>query len=73
MPRINSLEHRLRYAQDADGRLIPLRDQLLCFLDHPPKGTGDRWQEGADLCRRHGIQTSRMSVWRFHRAQSSLP
>ena len=56
-------------ATDADGQPIPLRDELLFFLEHPPKGTGDRWQEGADLCASHGIQTSRMSVWRFYNAQ----
>jgi len=67
VPRLNSLHHRLRHAKDAEGRPIALRDELLFFLDDPPAGTGDRWQEGADLCQRHGIQTSRMSVYRFFR------
>jgi hypothetical protein len=68
VPRVESLEHRLQHAKDGDGRPIPLRDELLFFLDDPPPGTGDRWQKGADLCESHGIQTSRMSVWRFYRA-----
>ncbi len=68
VPRIESLEHRLRHAKDADGQPIALLDELLFFLDDPPPGTGDRWQEGADLCHRQGVQTSRMAVWRFYRA-----
>lgn len=68
IPRIESLDHRLRHARDPDGQPVPLRDELLFFLDDPPPGTGDRWQAGADLCRTHGIATSRMSVWRFYRA-----
>ena len=38
------------------------------FLEVPPEGTRDRWQKGADLCAGHGIQISRMSVWRFYHA-----
>lgn len=68
IPRLASLEHRLDHARDADGQPIPLRDELLFFLDDPPQGTGDRWQKGADLCESHGIKTSRMPVYRFHRA-----
>ena len=68
VPRLNSLQHRLQRAKDADGRPIPLLDELLFFLDDPPPGARDRWQEGADLCRKHGISTSRMAVWRFYRA-----
>ena len=68
IPRLESLEHQLRRARDADGRPVPLVDELLFFLDDPPPRTRDRWQKGADLCARHGIQTSRMSVWRFYRA-----
>ena len=68
VPRLESLEHRLQHARDADGRPIPLLDELLFFLDDPPPGTRDRWQQGADLCQQHGIKTSRMSVWRFYRA-----
>ena len=68
VPRLVSLEHRLKRAKDADGRPIPLIDELLFFLDDPPPGTGDRWQKGADLCESHGIKTSRMAVWRFYRA-----
>ena len=67
-PRLNSLEHRLRHAKDADGKPMPLVDGLLCFLNDPPPGTGDRWQKGADLCANHGIKASRMAVWRFYRA-----
>ena len=69
VPRLESLLHRLQHAKDADGRPIPLLDELLFFLDDPPPGTGDRWQEGADLCASRGIPTSRMSVWRLYRAQ----
>ena len=68
VPRLASLNHRLLHAKDADGRPIPLRDELLFFLDDPPPGTGDRWQKGADLCQGHGIKTSRMSVYRFYLA-----
>jgi hypothetical protein len=68
IPRIESLDHRLQHAKDADGQPIPLRDELLFFLDDPPPGTGDRWKQGADLCQCHGIETSRVSVWRFYRA-----
>jgi hypothetical protein len=68
IPRLESLDHRLQHAKDAAGQSIPLRDELLFFLDDPPPGTGDRWQQGADLCASHGIETSRMSVWRFYRA-----
>jgi hypothetical protein len=68
VPRLDSLHHQLQHAKDADGQPIPLLDELLFFLDDPPPGTGDRWQDGADLCRHHGITTSRMSVWRFYRA-----
>jgi hypothetical protein len=68
VPRLDSLLHRLQHAKDADGQPIRLLDELLFFLDDPPSGTGDRWQEGADLCQSHGIPTSRMSVWRFYRA-----
>jgi hypothetical protein len=68
VPRLTSLQHRLQHARDADGRPIPLLDELLFFLDDPPPGTRDRWQEGADLCQKHGISTSRMAVWRFYRA-----
>jgi hypothetical protein len=68
VPRLVSLEHRLQHAKDADGQPIPLIDELLFFLDDPPAGTADRWQEGADLCAEHGIKTSRMAVWRFYRA-----
>jgi hypothetical protein len=66
--RTNSLHHKLRTAKDADGNHIPLLDELLFFLDYPPDDIGDRWQKGADLCAAHGIKTSRMSVYRFHRA-----
>jgi hypothetical protein len=66
VPRLASLQHRLERARDADGQ--PLRDELLFFLDDPPQGTCDRWQEGADLCAAHGIKTSRMAVWRFYHA-----
>ena len=68
VPRLDSLQHRLQHARDADGQPIPLLDELLFFLDDPPPGTAARWQEGADLCESHGIKTSRMSVWRFYRA-----
>ena len=68
IPRLASLEHRLQHARDADGEPLDLIDELLFFLEDPPSGTADRWQEGANLCQRHGIQTSRMSVWRFYRA-----
>src|ERR1700761_8414448 len=68
VPRLASLAHRLRHAKDADGQPIALRDELLFFLEAPPQGTRDRWQKGADLCATHGVQTSRMAVWRFHRA-----
>ena len=68
VPRLASLKHRLQHAKDADGRPIPLLNELLFFLDDPPSGTRDRWQEAADLCQQHGITTSRMSVWRFYRA-----
>ena len=68
VPRLDSLQHRLQHAKDADGQPIPLLDELLFFLDDPPPGTADRWQQGADLCESHGIKTSRMSVWRFYRA-----
>jgi hypothetical protein len=69
IPRLDSLLHQLQHAKDADGQPIPLLDELLFFLDDPPPGTADRWQKGADLCHDHGIATSRMSVWRFYRAQ----
>ena len=69
VPRLDSLLHRLQHAKDADGKPVPLYDELLAFLDDPPPGTGDRWQKGADLCRRHGIETTRMSVWRLYRSQ----
>jgi hypothetical protein len=68
VPRLDSLQHRLQHAKDADGKPVPLLDELLFFLDDPPPGTGDRWQKGADLCEGHGIKTSRMAVWRFYRA-----
>lgn len=68
VPRLASLQHRLQHAKDTDGRPIPLVNELLFFLDDPPPGTRDRWQEGADLCQKHGISTSRMSVWRFYHA-----
>ena len=66
--RLDSLHHRLLHAKDAGGQPIPLLDELLFFLDDPPPGTRDRWQEGANLCRQHGIKTSRMAVWRFYHA-----
>jgi hypothetical protein len=68
IPRLESLQHRLQHAKDADGQPIPLLAELLFFLDDPPPGTRDRWQDGADLCASRGIPTSRMSVWRFYRA-----
>jgi hypothetical protein len=68
VPPLASLQHRIEHAKDANGQLIPLRDELLFFLDDPPPGTHDRWQAGADLCQGHGISTSRMSVWRYYRA-----
>jgi hypothetical protein len=67
-PRLLSLLHRLQHAKDAAGQPSPLIDELLFFLDDPPPGTGDRWEKGADLCRSHGIETSRVAVWRFYRA-----
>ena len=73
VPRLTSLQHRLLHAKDADGRPIPLRDQLLFFLDDPPPGTRDRWQGGAELCQKYGISTSRMAVWRFYRAHLIPP
>jgi hypothetical protein len=66
--RTNSLHHKLRTAKDAKGNPTPLIDELLFFLDYPPDDIGDRWQKGADLCASYGIETSRMSVYRFHRA-----
>jgi len=68
VPRITTLQHRLQHAKDPEGNPIPLLDELLFFLDDPPPGTRDRWQDGADLCQKHGISTSRMAVWRFYRA-----
>ncbi len=68
VPRLDSLHHRLQRAKDPDGQPIPLLDELLFFLDDPPPGTRDRWQDGAELCATHRIKTSRMSVWRFYRA-----
>jgi len=68
VPRLTSLQHRLEHAKDPEGRPIPLLDELLFFLDDPPPGTRDRWQDGANLCQQHGITTSRMAVWRFYRA-----
>lgn len=68
LPRLDSLLHRLQYAKDGNGRPLDFYNELLKFLDDPPPGTGDRWQKGADLCRRHGIETHRMSVWRLYRA-----
>jgi hypothetical protein len=68
VPRLDSLQHRLQHAKDPDGQPIPLIDELLFLLDDPPPGTRDRWEDGADMCRKHGITTSRMSVWRFYRA-----
>jgi hypothetical protein len=68
VPRLHSLEHRLEHARDANGQPIALRDELLFLLDDPPANTVDRWQAGADLCARHGIQTSRVAVWRYFRA-----
>src|ERR1700761_4554553 len=67
IPRLDSLLHQLLHAKDADGQPIPLLDELFFFLDDPPLGTADRWQKGADLCQSHGIETSRMSVWRLYR------
>jgi hypothetical protein len=68
VPRLRSLAHRLLHLKDANGQPIPLHDELLFFLEIPPEGTRDRWQKGADLCAGHGIQTSRMAVWRFYHA-----
>ncbi len=67
-PRLVSLQHRLEHAKDAEGKPLELADELLFLLDDPPDNITDRWQAGADLCARHGIQTSRMAVWRFYRA-----
>jgi hypothetical protein len=36
IPRLDSLQHRLQQAKDADGQPIPLLDELLFFLDDPP-------------------------------------
>jgi hypothetical protein len=36
--RLDSLQHRLQHAKDADGQPIPLLDELLSFLDDPPPG-----------------------------------
>jgi hypothetical protein len=38
VPRVDSLQHRLQHAKDADGQPIPLLDELLFFLDAPPPG-----------------------------------
>lgn len=66
-PRTDSLHHRLLHLKDANGERSPLVDELLFLLDDPPSGTDDRWEKGAELCREHGIETSRMAVWRFYR------
>jgi hypothetical protein len=68
VPRLRSLAHKVLHARDADGKPLALHDELLFFLESPPEGTRDRWQKGADLCAGHGIETSRMSVWRFYHA-----
>jgi hypothetical protein len=71
IPWLTSLLHQLRHARDANGQPIPLLDKLLVFLDDPPPGTSDRWQDGANLYATHGIKTSRISVWRFYRARTA--
>jgi len=38
VPRLDSLQHRLQHAKDADGQPIPLLDELLFFLNDPPPG-----------------------------------
>ena len=68
VPRIESLHHRLLNAKTSTGEPTELLDELMIFLEDPPPETGDRWQAGADFCSGHGIETSRMAVWRFYRA-----
>ncbi|HEX4140281.1 MAG TPA: hypothetical protein VHY09_08035, partial [Candidatus Methylacidiphilales bacterium] len=64
VPRLNSLLHRLQKAQGPEDE--PYLDQLMIFLDEPPKGVTDRWKAGAEMCAAWGIKTSGTSVWRLY-------
>ena len=68
VPRIESLQHRLKTAKGPDGEPLTLIDDLMFFLEDPPQGVGDRWQAGAELCAAQGITASRIAVWRWYRA-----
>ncbi len=64
VPRLNSLLHRLQKAQGPDD--APCLDQLMIFLDDPPKDIKNRWEAGAEMCAKWGVETSDTAVWRLY-------
>ena len=66
VPRLNSLLHRLQKNPGPDD--ASYLDQLMVFLDDPPKDVTNRWVAGAEMCAAWGIKTSDTSVWRLYKS-----